>query len=51
MSVREATHAGSWYEENPKVLSSQLDRFLGEVPATIDNQNIPIPGARLIIAP
>jgi predicted class III extradiol MEMO1 family dioxygenase len=51
MGTREASHAGSWYEANPKKLSSQLDEFLDQVPATLDGSDLPIPGARVIIAP
>lgn len=49
--TRDATHAGSWYESRPKVLSRQLDEFLEKVPATIDGKQLPIPKSRVIIAP
>jgi hypothetical protein len=51
MGTREASHAGSWYEEDPSELSQQLDEFLARVPETLDNSSLPIPGARVIIAP
>lgn len=49
--TREAGKADSWYEGDPDVLSDQLDGFLSDVPASINNSNLPIPGARVIIAP
>lgn len=49
--TREASHADSWYEGDPAVLSSQLDGFLGKVPAAVDGNTLPVPGARVIIAP
>ncbi|KAK4124240.1 UPF0103-domain-containing protein [Parathielavia appendiculata] len=51
MGTREASHAGSWYEGDPEELSSQLDEFLDRVPATLDDSSLPIPGARVVIAP
>lgn len=49
--TREASHADSWYEGDPTVLSSQLDSFLGKVPTAIDGSTLPVSGARVIIAP
>ncbi|KAI0396495.1 UPF0103-domain-containing protein [Xylariaceae sp. FL0594] len=49
--TRRAGKAGSWYEEDPSVLSQQLDRWLDSVAKSIDNSDTPIPGARAIIAP
>lgn len=61
MSVREASHAGSWYSSSKSQLSSQLDGWLEKVPTpvkcigpqssgeTVDS--LPVPGARVIIAP
>ncbi|KAI2638531.1 MEMO1 family [Xylaria nigripes] len=49
--TREADKAGSWYEANPEALSRQLDGFLNDVPSSINNETLPIPGARVIIAP
>jgi len=51
MGTREASHAGSWYEGDPEELSSQLDEFLHRVPAKLDDIQLPIPDARVIIAP
>lgn len=61
MASREATHAGSWYSENKRELSSQLDGWLEAVPSQTecigtlsskkDPVKIPHPGARAIIAP
>jgi predicted class III extradiol MEMO1 family dioxygenase len=51
MTSRIASHAGSWYTEDPKALSAELDRFLERVPNTIEAHPIPVPGARVIIAP
>jgi hypothetical protein len=51
MGTREASHAGSWYEDDAGELSSQLDNFLGQVPAALDEHSLPVPGARVIIAP
>jgi len=51
MGTREASHAGSWYEDDPVGLSQQLDEFLGRVPDTLDQISLPIPSARVIIAP
>ncbi|KAK5659290.1 hypothetical protein OQA88_1383 [Cercophora sp. LCS_1] len=49
--TREASHAGSWYEDDPATLSAQLDDFLSRVPSTLDDNDLPIPNARIIIAP
>ncbi|KAK9802508.1 hypothetical protein SCARD494_00441 [Seiridium cardinale] len=49
--TRPASHADSWYEADPAVLSRDLDEWLAEVPDTLDNQSTPIPGARVVIAP
>lgn len=43
MSVRPATHAGSWYSSSPAKLSSQLSNFLGN--------GAPVSGARIIVSP
>ena len=60
-SVREASHAGSWYTDSKSQLSQQLDGWLNAVPpsttpiGTVSAQNgdvsIPSQGARAIIAP
>jgi hypothetical protein len=49
--TREASHAFSWYDGRPAVLGSQLDEYLGDVPDTIDGKQLPVTGARVIIAP
>jgi len=51
MGTREASHAGSWYEDDPSELSRQLDEFLERVPDALDGSGLPIAGARVIIAP
>ncbi|KAL9597033.1 MAG: hypothetical protein Q9219_005408 [cf. Caloplaca sp. 3 TL-2023] len=52
MTIREATHAGSWYTEDGPTLSRQLQGWLNLVPSSIDGVGkIPQPGARIIIAP
>jgi predicted class III extradiol MEMO1 family dioxygenase len=61
MSVREASHAGSWYTSNKSQLSQQLDAWLAAVPnstlpigtesSKAGEVSIPAPGARAIIAP
>ncbi|KFZ10439.1 hypothetical protein V501_05197 [Pseudogymnoascus sp. VKM F-4519 (FW-2642)] len=51
MSTRAASHAGSWYSSAPATLSSELDGWLAQVPDSIDGNKLPVPGARVIIAP
>ncbi|KAI9689096.1 MAG: hypothetical protein M1822_000834 [Bathelium mastoideum] len=61
MSVREASHAGSWYTSNKQQLSTQLDASLARVPSSTtpigpqsssdDAVELPSPGCRAIIAP
>lgn len=51
MATRPATKAGSWYVRDPQELEEQLDEYLGDVPANIDGSALPVPGARIIIAP
>ncbi|KOS18546.1 Protein MEMO1 -like protein [Escovopsis weberi] len=60
LDMRPARKAGSvgdragdrgWYNENAAELSAQLDDFLANVPDTIDGSSLPVPGARVIIAP
>ena len=43
---REASHAGSWYSDNQRILTRQLDQWLGQV-----GDEGPVPGARVVIAP
>ncbi|KAL7620237.1 hypothetical protein AAE478_009230 [Parahypoxylon ruwenzoriense] len=49
--TREASHAYSWYDGDPSSLSSQLDGFLNDVPGSINDSSLPIPGAKVVIAP
>lgn len=49
--TRGAGKADSWYEGDPEVLSDQLDGFLSDVPASLNDANLPISGAKVIIAP
>jgi len=52
MSERVATHAGSWYTDDPRVLNSQLDKWLDNVvDKEVSEEGTPVPGARVIIAP
>ena len=52
MSTRQASHAGSWYEDDSKELSKKLDKWLGQVDTSIDGIGvIPQEGARIIIGP
>lgn len=52
MASREASHAGSWYSDNQRSLTRQLDQWLGQVPDEIQGiGRLPVPGARVIIAP
>ena len=52
MTIREASHAGSWYTDHGPTLSRQLDGWLNQVDANIkDIGDVPQPGARVIIAP
>lgn len=49
--TREASHAHSWYDGNPNTLSDQLDGFLADVPSSVNGSNLPVSGAKVIIAP
>ncbi|KAJ5601986.1 UPF0103/Mediator of ErbB2-driven cell motility (Memo-related) [Penicillium lagena] len=52
MQSREASHAGSWYSDSTRTLTHQLDQWLAQVPDTMANVgSLPVPGARVIIAP
>ena len=61
MSTREASHAGSWYSSSKSQLSTQLDGWLdkvntpvqpiGQVSSQESLSSLPVPGARMIIAP
>lgn len=59
--IREASHAGSWYTDSKSQLSSQLDGWLAAVTTPVQAigpvsngdavDAVPVPGARIIIAP
>jgi hypothetical protein len=51
MTTRVASHAGSWYSSRASTLSGELDEWLAQVPTSIDGKELPVPGARVIIAP
>jgi hypothetical protein len=51
MTTRAASHAGSWYSSRASTLSNELDEWLAQVPASIDGKELPVSGARIIIAP
>ncbi|KAL4998842.1 MEMO1 family [Aspergillus recurvatus] len=52
MSSRAASHAGSWYSGNRQTLTLQLDQWLERVPDALEGLgSLPVPGARIIIAP
>lgn len=50
-NTRRAGKAGSWYTDVVEDLAPQIDGFFAKVPETIDGSSLPIPGARIIIAP
>ncbi|KAJ2864448.1 hypothetical protein GGH94_002900 [Coemansia aciculifera] len=59
MTVRKASHAGSWYTDDGEQLDSELESWLGAVPATVDTlvteevepAPLPMSGVRAIIGP
>ncbi|KKK19283.1 hypothetical protein P175DRAFT_0429236 [Aspergillus ochraceoroseus IBT 24754] len=52
MSSRVASHSGSWYSDDRRTLTRELDQWLAQVPDTIEGLgSLPVPGARVIIAP
>ncbi|KAK2749886.1 hypothetical protein FQN57_005302 [Myotisia sp. PD_48] len=52
MSVRQPTHAGTWYSDDGDILRGQLDHWLDQVPDHIEGLGtLPIQGSRIIIAP
>jgi len=53
MTVRGASHAGSWYSDSGPQLAAQLDSWLAKVPAedALPDAKLPLPGARVIISP
>lgn len=51
VATRPAAKAGSWYKSNAKTLQAELLNNLAAVPESLDGASLPIPGARIIIAP
>ncbi|KHC47402.1 hypothetical protein W5O_01375 [Candida albicans Ca6] len=56
MSIRPATHAGSWYSNNPTKLKNQLDQFFAKArslktPLSGEDASNGIDGARILIGP
>lgn len=61
LTIREASHAGSWYSSSKSQLSKQLDGWLanvnppvkpiGQVSSQECLSSLPVPGARVVIAP
>src|SRR5271170_5084941 len=52
MSVREASHAGSWYSASASTLATQLDQWLSQVPDDVPGiGKIPVSGSRVVISP
>ncbi|KAJ2414685.1 hypothetical protein GGI10_002218 [Coemansia sp. RSA 2530] len=60
MTVRRASHAGSWYADDAEVLDEELESWLEAVPATVDivaasdeaaPVTLPMDGVRAIIGP
>ncbi|KAM4058088.1 memo-like protein [Hirsutella rhossiliensis] len=53
MATRPAGKAGSWYLKDPQRLHARLDEYLAAVPKPQDSSSLPlpVPGARLVIAP
>ncbi|KAH7256568.1 MEMO1 family [Fusarium tricinctum] len=50
-ATRPAKKAGTWYEKDATALKSELEDYLEAVPDSIDGAPVPIPGARVVIAP
>lgn len=46
MSVRAASHAGSWYSDDSETLTSELDEWLGATERTL-----PVPNLKAVIVP
>ncbi|TFK30484.1 UPF0103-domain-containing protein [Coprinopsis marcescibilis] len=49
MAVRSASHAGSWYNGDGKILDQELERWLGDVAPV--GESFPITGCKAVIAP
>ncbi|KAF5702132.1 hypothetical protein FGLOB1_9763 [Fusarium globosum] len=50
-TTRPAEKAGSWYKDKPARLRDELQSYFTAVPESLDGAVLPIPGARVIIAP
>lgn len=51
MATRPASKAGSWYLGDPRRLRARLDEYLALVRQQDPSLPVPVPGARVIIAP
>ncbi|KAF8609106.1 UPF0103-domain-containing protein [Ceratobasidium sp. AG-I] len=52
MSIRRATHAGSWYTNDSETLDAELDAWLALVKSeALEGYSPPIPGCKAVIAP
>ncbi|KAJ2204909.1 hypothetical protein IW143_005436, partial [Coemansia sp. RSA 520] len=58
MTVRQATHAGSWYTDDREQLDYELQQWLDNVPEQVtevipvgDSCPVPVKGIRAIIGP
>lgn len=49
--TRPAKKAGTWYLKDADALRGELEGYLAAVPESIDGAPVPIPGARIVIAP
>ncbi|RTE69706.1 hypothetical protein BHE90_015908 [Fusarium euwallaceae] len=49
--TRPAKKAGTWYLKDADALRGELEGYLAAVPDSIDGAPLPIPGARVVIAP
>ncbi|KAH7269556.1 MEMO1 family [Fusarium redolens] len=50
-TIRPAEKAGEWYDKDPAKLRLELQSYLTAVPESLDGVSLPIPGARVVIAP
>lgn len=50
-TIRPAEKAGHWYEKDPAKLRLELQSYLTAVPESLEGVSLPIPEARVIIAP
>ncbi|RKF63070.1 Protein MEMO1 [Erysiphe neolycopersici] len=53
MTIRPASHAGSWYSSCPNVLSTEIDNWLSQTRTSTNDvtESVPVSNARIIIAP